>query len=277
MTGMESIPDESIDLVVTDPPYNAKKDFKNDNMPEEEFLDFTRRWFSIVVKKLKPVGSFYCFINEEYVCKFRFIFDELLKFKRMICWNFEGFFNNPGNNYDNRIEYILFYTKTDVYTFNKMKEPPSDSYLERWAQYADDDGNVPWDNLSPTERKRYKRENYEKNPKNVNRGLYQGNYIKECRPRYKEHQTQKPEPLVAKFIEISSNRGDSVLDPFAGSGTTVIVAKKLGRTGIGFEIDDGFFFIGKSVLEETFDGEKIRNPLWKRTDKKGVKRLDQFM
>ena len=272
----DEIEDGSVDLVVTDPPYNAKKGFPNDNLPNDEFLSFTRRWGSMVARKLKDTGSFYCFINDNYYIPFRNIFDELLTYRRTIIWHFEGFFNNPGDNYDSRYEYVLFYTKGDDYTFNKIKEPPSNSYLERWSPCADKNGDIPWDKLSPTEKVRYNRENYEKNPKNIHRGLYQGNCIYCPRPRYKDHPTQKPERLVSIFIEESSIKGDLVFDPFCGTGTTVIVSKKLGRVGMGFEILEKYFDIGKRILSETFEGEELKNTLWKRDEKKGITRLDQF-
>lgn len=263
-----NVPDESIDLVVTDPPYGAGFDFANDKLPESEFLAFTERWVQLVVEKLKPNGSIYCFIDKHMLGKFQSIMDKYLIYRNIITWYFEAFFNGFHDNYDNRSEFILFYTKSDDYTFNMMKEQPSESMLKRWGPYADYKGDIPFEALTPSMRIRQSKENYDKNPTNINRGAYQGtviesffgntikingdwyiiypvdwyqgNLIKMKRARFKNHPTEKPEDLIEKLVTISSNEKDIVLDPFMGSGTTCVVAKKLRRQYIGIEIDPGF-------------------------------------
>jgi site-specific DNA-methyltransferase (adenine-specific) len=67
-------------------------------------------------------------------------------------------------------------------------------------------------------------------------------------PENTDHPTQKPEKLLAKIILASSNPGDVVLDPFLGSGTTSVVAKKLGRNYVGIEIDDAYCCLAEKRL-----------------------------
>lgn len=237
---LDRIPDGSIDLVVTDPPYGAGFDFANDKLPLPELLAFTERWVQKVVTKLDPTGSFYCFIDGEHLGYFQAIINKYLVFRRIVVWYFEAFFNGFHKNYDNRCEFILFYTKSNEYTFHETKEPPSASMLKRWGPYADKDGNIPFEALTPSMQIRQSKENYDRNPTNIRRGAYQGNVIHLKRARFREHPTQKPEELIEKLVAISSNEGDTVLDAFAGSGTTCAVAKKTRRKFIGIEIDPSF-------------------------------------
>ena len=72
-------------------------------------------------------------------------------------------------------------------------------------------------------------------------------------PENTEHPTQKPEKLIAKLVLASSNEGDLVFDPFLGSGTTSVVAKKLGRKYIGIEIDEGYASISEKRLDMKVD------------------------
>jgi len=234
---------ESIDLVVIDPPYNKNKGFANDNLSESKFYNFTREWFFVLYAKMKKTASFYCFINEDNIITFKSIFDKLLCFKRILIWHFEQSYAHFPKNYINRTEYILFYTKSDDYTFNDVfHEKPSISTIKRWSNSVDKDGNIPYEKLMPSLRERYKKENYDKNPINIYRGAKKSNVFVEHRPRMKQretinHETQKPEELIMKLILISSNENDVVLDCFSGSGTTLVAAKKCKRKYIGIEIN----------------------------------------
>ena len=253
------IPNSSIDLIITDSPYNANQGYPNDNLPEKEYLEFTEKWIVESVNKLKDNGSLYCFINEDYLFNFKSILDKYLKFRRLIIWEYEASYRGFSKNYDNRCDYVLFYTKSDDYSFNKLLGEPSISTIQRFIAIADKNGNVPYENLSPAHKKRYKKENYEKNPRNIFRGAPQGNVIKQIRCihpnnpqiQYGRHKSQKPEDLISKFVLISSNEGDIVLDPFMGSGTTCVVAKKLNRKFVGFEIVEEYYEIANKRLHDS--------------------------
>lgn len=273
---MMQIEDNSVDLIIVDPPYNANKGFANDSLEEQDFIDFTMRWFELAASKLKPSGSFYCFINEKRLLMFKSLFDEMMIFRRLIIWEFEGFYNKFKRNYDNRTEYVLFYTKSEDYIFNVIKEEPSESLVKRWGPYADEKGDVPYEKLTPSMRARQPKTVYDKNPINVRRGLYHGNVIRAYRPRYRMHVAQKPEKVVYTCMMASSNDGDLVLDPFCGSGTTCVVAKKTGRNWIGIELDDGFHATAVERVNRAFEGEKIDDYLKKKNEEKGITRLEEY-
>lgn len=240
---MRGLDDGSIDACITDPPYNAGKKFANDNMSREEFLEFTRKWVSLLDKKLEPTASFYCFINEKYLAEFKMLLDERFIFRRLLVWFFEQSYTHYPKNYVNRTEYILYYTKSNAYTFNDvLREKPSKSTIKRWEKHVNENGNIPYDRLMPSLQRRYKRYNYEKNPINIYRGARHSNLFTYHRPRHVErssfnHETQKPEGLVTDLLLVSTNIGDVVIDPFAGSGTVPACAKKNDRKYIGIEID----------------------------------------
>jgi site-specific DNA-methyltransferase (adenine-specific) len=244
-----------VDLVLIDPPYNAGYEFDNDSLPRDEFLAFTRRWFSAIIPTMKETAVFACFINENYLFDFNTIFRERLMFRRLITWQFEPSYRGVGDIIDNRAEYILVFSKSNDFTFNIVREEPSNSTHDRWAGDADDDGNVPYDCLTPSLQRRYKRENYDKNPINIYRGAPQGNVIfyrrvkdNDEEAKYGRHPTQKPEALLVKFVQMFTNEGDVVMDCFAGSGSTLVVSKKQRRQFIGIESDASWVSVARMRL-----------------------------
>lgn len=263
------IPNKNFHLIIVDPPYNRNQGFPNDNLPESDFLKFTEKWVRLAVSKLTEFGSFYCFINEEYLFKFKKIFDKYLRFNKLLIWWFEPSFRGNIDNYQNRCEYILFYTKSKEYTFNTIYELISKTTYERFIKYVDKNGNVPYENLPPSHKQRYKKENYEKNPRNIYRGAPQGNVFKIIRSihpknieiKYGRHPSQKPEKLIEKLILTSSNPNDFLLDFFVGSGTTCVVAKKLHRNFIGIEILDKWANVAQNRLldSETINAYNEKN------------------
>jgi len=252
---LKNLSESKIDLVVTDPPYNKKKDFSNDNLPTDKFVEFTDKWISAVSEKLKPTGSLYCFVNLECLWMFKSILDRYLVFQNLLVWHFDSMLRKNATNYENRCEFVFFYTKSDEFTWNHQREPPSDMTLRSWLNRADKDGYIMYDDLCESDKARFKRENYDKSPRNVLRGPPVGNVLRFARvsSRSKErmgHPTQKPESIVEIFVKASSNEGDLVLDPFVGSGTTMIVAKRFRRRFVGSEIDGSFYEMARYRLDE---------------------------
>lgn len=259
---MKDLPDHSINLIITDPPYNKNKDFANDNLSEKNYKEMIRDLCYYSQKKLKKTGVIYCFINNEMLSTLIEIFNEYFLFQNIIVWYFEQSYSHPGDNYSNRCEYILYYTVSKEFTFNELREKPSKSTIKRWEKYVDENGNVPYDSLMPSLQKRYKKENYERNPINIYRGALQGNVFFCKRPRMKEreifnHETQKPVDLVDKLVLISSNENDIVLDPFAGSGTMLVSAIKNYRKCIGIEINEEYCNLIKQRLKKIKINKKV--------------------
>ena len=254
---LPKIPNKRFDLIIIDPPYNKKKGFKNDNYRKEQFLELFENWINNIIPKLKNTGSFYCFIDDDLLYEFKQIIDKYLIFKRYLHWYKEAFTRSIIKNYEDRIEYILFYTKSDKYTFNILREKPTKSSIKRLSKYADEKGNIPYEKLTPYDQKKNKKENYDKNPRNIFRGALQGNVFKiptatrgnNPDTLYGKHPTMKPSKLIEILIKTSSNIDDLVGDFFMGSGTTCISANKLRRKYFGIEIEPKYYEIAKRRLE----------------------------
>ena len=227
---MEKIPDKSITLVATDPPYNLNKNYGNyqDNLKFYEYLDFSRKWLAQAKRILKDDGSIYLFMGVRYVSYVYAILEQELKmtFNSWITWFYtQGIGKTKG--FSPRHDDILFFTKHPKnYVFNL------------------DEVRVP--------QKFYRSVN---NMRGANPGnVWQFSHVHYCNENRQSHPTQKPEGLFERIILASSNEGDTVLDPFVGSGTTLRVCQQLGRNCIGIDINPSYIEMAKKRLAKPFKG-----------------------
>ncbi|MBO6259154.1 MAG: hypothetical protein J6M93_07470 [Succinivibrio sp.] len=227
---LEQIPSESVDLIVTDPPYNLRKNYKvtKDDMSFDEYLEFSRQWLTEAKRVLTPYGSIYIFMGMRYISYLFNILERELKmnFNSWIVWYYtQGIGKTKG--FSPRHDDILFFTKhPSKYTFNL------------------DSIRVP--------QKYYRSVNNMRgsNPGNV----WEFSHMHYCNAKRQEHPTQKPEGLYERIILASSNAGDTVLDPFLGSGTLTHVCQHTDRNGIGIEINEQYVQMAKDRLAEKFTG-----------------------
>jgi len=225
----KKIPDRSVDLIVADPPYNLGKDYgnNNDTMNTDEYLAFSRSWIAESVRVLKDTGTIYSFMGFRFISYLNSIFDSEMRlvFNSWICWHYtQGIGKTKG--FSPRHEDILMYSKSAEPTFNL------------------DDVRVP--------QKYYRERN---NMRGANPGdVWSFSHVHYCHPNRQSHPTQKPEGLIERMILASTNEGDMVLDPFAGSGTTLRVSQQLDRNCIGFELNPEFVEMTKERLAQPFDG-----------------------
>lgn len=223
-------PDEVFDLIIIDPPYNLNKDFnglKFKAMDNEAYLNYLRTWFVDVVRTLKPKGSLYLCGDWKNTAALYQVMEENLHIKNRITWQREKG-RGAKTNWKNAMEDIWFGTKQDKnYYFDvdavKVKRKVLAPYRvngkpKDWEET--DNGNYRitypsnfWDDISIP---------YWSMPENT------------------DHPTQKPEKLIAKLILASCPENGVVFDPFLGSGTTSIVAKKLNRKYVGIELNEDY-------------------------------------
>lgn len=224
---IDLIPDECFDLIIIDPPYNLDKDFhgrKFSSMKSDDYEDFLRSWFYNVCDKLKPSGSLYMCGDWKCSSSMQRIIEERLTILNRITWQREKG-RGAKNNWKNGMEDIWFAVKDSKhYYFDvdavKMKRKVLAPYRvegqpKDWEDTAEGKFRLThpsnfWDDISVP---------FWSMPENT------------------DHPTQKPEKLYAKLILASSKPGDRIFDPFMGSGTAAVVAKKLGRHYCGVEID----------------------------------------
>ncbi|WDV48332.1 DNA-methyltransferase [Mesomycoplasma ovipneumoniae] len=227
---LKKIESKSINLIVTDPPYNLNKDYGNnkDNLEFEEYLEFSRQWLTEAKRVLKDDGTIYIFMGMRYISYIYSILEKELNmhFNSWITWFYtQGVGKTKG--FSPRHDDILMFTKhKSKFTFNL------------------DDIRVP--------QKFYRSINNMRgsNPGNV----WQFSHMHYCNKNRKKHPTQKPEALYERMILASSNENDIVLDPFVGSGTMLRVCQQTNRRGIGIEINEEYVRMCKERLEEDFTG-----------------------
>ena len=247
---MSEIPDESVDLVVTSPPYNIDIHYGNktkkgqvtaskavkylDKMEESDYRALLRSVFDECKRVLKKDGSIWINIknrynNGEIMTPFwiqEYFSDCFLK--NLIIWNFD-WGGSTNKRFAPRYEFVFWFTKDkNDYKFNLS------------------DVSIPAVNYRPD---RYKSQL--KNPSDVWKiPMVSGNFLERT-----GHPAQYPEKLIERIVLAGTNKGDVVLDPFMGSGTTAVVAKKLGRKYIGYEIVPEYIEMSNTRLSNIVEEE----------------------
>lgn len=224
---LDLIPNDYFDLIIIDPPYNLSKDFhgkKFSSMKSEDYEDYLRSWFGKVCDKLKANGSLYMCGDWKCSASMQRVIEERLTILNRITWQREKG-RGAKNNWKNSMEDIWFAVKNPKdYYFNvdavKMKRKvlapyrvdgkPKDWEETGMGNFRTTHPSNFWDDLSIP---------FWSMPENT------------------DHPTQKPEKLYAKLILASSKPDDRIFDPFSGSGTTAVVAKKLHRHFCCIEIN----------------------------------------
>ena len=239
------LPDNFIDLLFIDPPYNLNKKFSNTSfksMKNEDYEIWIDSWLGKIVTLLKPDASIYICGDWNSSASIFNSANKYFKVQNRITWEREKG-RGAKVNWKNCSEDIWFCSMSNKYKFNV-----EDVKLKRkvMAPYKTESGKPKdWNNDGD--------ENY--------RITYPSNIWTDITvpfwsmPENTDHPTQKPEKLLAKIILASSNEDDFIFDPFLGSGTTAVVAKKLGRKYSGIEIDENFCCVAEKRLDEA-DGDK---------------------
>ena len=235
---LDWLPTESVDLLFADPPYNLTKSFNGRSFTAttlSEYETWLESWLLPLKGILKPTASLYICGDWRSAAAIQQVLESHFIVRNRITWEREKG-RGAKMNWKNASEDIWFATMSDAYTFNvdavKLKR-------QVIAPYTNEDG-VPkdWDE---GENGRYRLTH----PSNLWTDLTVPFW---SMPENTDHPTQKPEKLLAKIILASSNEGDLVFDPFLGSGTTSVVAKKLRRQYIGVEIDFQFACLAEKRL-----------------------------
>jgi site-specific DNA-methyltransferase (adenine-specific) len=236
---LDFLPGQSFDLVFADPPYNLTKAFNRTVFKEidlEEYEAWLDSWLCRVPRLLKPSGSIYICGDWRSTAAIHRVLLRYFTIRNRITWEREKG-RGAKTNWKNNCEDIWFATMSDTYVFNidavKLKR-------RVLAPYTDPRGN-PKD-WQETDQGRYRITH----PSNIWTDLTVPFW---SMPENTDHPTQKPEKLLAKIILASSREGDTVFDPFLGSGTTSVVAKKLDRHYIGVEIDPDYCYLTEKRLE----------------------------
>jgi DNA modification methylase len=228
---MDRFPEESVDLIYADPPFFSNQRHEMLAGGDHEARAFDDRWeggiqdfiawidprLRLCHTLLGNNGSMYLHCDWHAGHYLKVLMDQIFgasNFQREIIWKigWASGFKSRARNYIRNHETLLLYTKTREFTFNKVYVPHPKGYERRGG--GENPKGVPLDD--------------------VWLDIHSIQHLSFSKEKL-GYPTQKPEALLSRLIEVSSNRGDLVLDPFCGSGTTVAAAHKLGRRWIGID------------------------------------------
>jgi site-specific DNA-methyltransferase (adenine-specific) len=241
------------DLIFADPPFNIgyKYDKYHDKVERNNYIAWTKDWMEVCKKVLKPNGSFYIAIGDEYAANVKIIADELkLTMRNWVIWHYT--FGQQMKKKFARSHTHIFYFVNDNnnFTFNDQAvRVPSERQLIYNDKRANPAGKMPDD--------------------------VWGDYPRVCgtfKERTGWHPCQMPENLLKRIIAVSSNPGDCVLDPFSGSGTTAAAAYQLGRNYVGVETSQEYAENAKKRLAK-LKKQQHRNTFLNPAELSELKRL----
>ena len=263
------LPNSFIDLLIVDPPYNLDKDFhgkKFKKTSDDVYEEYTETWVKAIIPHLKKEATIYVCCDWVSSPSIGRVLKKYFHIQNRITWQREKG-RGALTNWKNGMEDIWFATNSKNYTFNvedvkvrrKVIAPYKvDGKPKDWEETAE--GNFRnthpsnfWDDISIP---------YWSMPENT------------------AHPTQKPEKLLAKLILASSNAGDVVFDPFLGSGSTSVTAKKLGRQYIGIEVNPQYCVWAEKRLEMAEADKTIQGytdgVFWERNTGAAQKRINHL-
>lgn len=248
LDSLTSLPDHFADMLFLDPPYNLDKDFNGyhfKKMDHAQYRDWIESWFPALLRTLKPQASIYFCGDWKNSAAIFEVLEKYCIVRNRIVWQREKG-RGAAANWKNSCEDIWFATPGKDYKFNldavkirkKVIAPyrTNDGTPKDWQEDADGKfrltcpGNF-WDDLTVP---------YWSMPENT------------------DHPTQKPEKLLAKLILASTDPDDLVFDPFLGSGTTAVAAKKLGRQFCGIEMNREYCLWAAARLERAEKDKTIQ-------------------
>ncbi len=231
-----SLKDPIADLIFADPPFNIgyKYDLYEDRKAYDEYYAWTEKWMATCYKALKPTGSFWVAIGDDYAAEIRIIARKLeLHLRNWVIWHYT-FGQNTKRKFARSHAHLFYWVKDPKnFTFNDMVvRIPSARQTTYADKRANPKGKLPDDVWS---------------------------FSRVCgtfNERVRWHPCQMPERLLDRIVKVSSNVGDLVLDPFSGSGTTCVVAARLRRHYFGIDISQEYVENSRRRVVETLAGQR---------------------
>ena len=230
---LKKLPSKSIDLIIVDPPYgiNYKEWDKFDN-----FWKFTETWVKECFRVLKDTGSFYSFMGWSNVAEFKLILDKYGKIRNWITWHrTKG--RGSSQNYKSMKEEILYYVKSNKFTWNSQKTLKKDIFPyvkdgKPRGWFTNEEGiKCRWTGIG-------------------NVWFYTVPFWK--MPEYCGHPSQKPIMMMERIISSSSNKRDTILEPFCGSAPACYASQKLDRKYIGIEIESKYVDMARERITNNY-------------------------
>ena len=255
--GLNRLPAGSVNLVFADPPFNIgyEYDIYEDQQEHKRYLQWSRKWIKAVHRVLNAQGTFWLAIGDEYAAELK-LESQKLGFH---CRSWVIWYYTFGVNCDRK------FTRSHAHLFYFVKDPKNFVFRE------DDLSNrIPsarqlvYNDRRANPKGRLPDDTWILRPQDLPEGFTAGEdtwYVSRVAGTFKEragfHGCQMPEQLLGRIIRVCSEAGDLVLDPFSGSGTTVAVAKKLGRHYLGFDLSPQYVELGLKRLADVNPGDAL--------------------
>ena len=241
----KQIPNGSIDVTFADPPFNLKKKYNGykDSLECKAYLDWCEEWIKEMIRVTKPTGSIFIHNIPKWLTFYVNILNKHANFKHWIAWNAPS--APMGKSLQPNHYGVLLYTKSIKDT--KLYELRMPHERERKSTFL---------------RKDYGGHKLKLHPFGplISDVWFDINRIKHSKYR-NEHPCQLPVHLLERIMLFATDENDVVLDPFSGTGSTAVAAKKLNRRYIGFELDQEYIKIAKDNLDKVKPDSKI-NDIW---------------
>ena len=246
LIGLARIPDGSIDLIVTDPPYGLGKDYGNDSdkLDAADYLRWMEQWIDLALPKLVPAGCLYICLTWRYSPEVFVMLKQRMLMINEIIWDRRvPSMGGSVRSYTSVHDTIGFFAKQKGYYFDlDAIRIPYDAETKK-ARSRSIFVGAKWLEIGY-------------NPKD----LWSVSRLHREHPERADHPTQKPLEIIERMIKASCPPGGTVLDPFLGSGTTAVAAKRCGRNFVGFELNPDYCeMIEKRLASE--DAEPSPPPL----------------
>lgn len=220
LTLLPKLPSGCAHLVFADPPFNIgyEYDTHRDDMTPSDYLKWANRWLAECVRVLHPHGSLFLAIGDEYVADYKLRLDSFgLTMRNWIIWHYT-FGPHQKKKFGRDHAHILYYVRDpENFTFNASAVMVESERQRSGDARANPEGRVPGDVWSF--------------PRIVGNAKERNTF---------GHKAQMPEAVLDRIIRVASNAGELVVDPFGGSGTTLAVAKRLGRQWYGCELSEAY-------------------------------------
>ena len=255
---LKKMKDKSVQLIFADAPYNIGKDFGNNSDKWESvhaYIEWCKTWIDECMRVLSDNGTMYFMTATQHMPYLDVFASEKYNVLCRIIWSYDSSEVQSKKMYGSLYEPILMISKTSKssYTFNY-----EDILVE-----------------AKTGAKR-KLIDYRKNPpqpyssQKVPGNVWDFSRVRFKMDEYENHPTQKPEALLERIVKASSNPGDVVLDPFSGSFTTSAVAVRLGRVGIGIDMNEEYYEMGlrRTGITMTRNGKSLEKVKMRKTNAK---------
>lgn len=252
---------ERFDLLFADPPYNLTKDFGRQKFTSRSADDYELwldSWLRLCAPLMKKSASIYICGDWRSSSAIQRAGSKYFKLRNRITWEREKG-RGAKANWKNAAEDIWFFTVSDEFTFNLEAVKQRRRVI---APYRENGKPKDWNESSDGNFR-------DTHPSNIWTDMTVPFW---SMPENTDHPTQKPEKLLAKILLASTNPGDVILDPFAGVGTTAVVAKKLGRKFVAIESDEEYCLLAAKRLEMAENDKSIQGfddgVFWERNSKK---------